>query len=125
MSRTDSLSPSIPEPSPPRPRLNWLGQILVALVLIIGIGASIYAGMMLGLIVGLNRAGPKFNEPRPGVGLAPDLSGLFEGAADIVVGFVVGILGGLVVGLILAWLVYRFALKRLALSIPGLTRTIS
>src|SRR5687767_965605 len=125
MSRTDSLPPSIPEPSQPRRRLNWLGQVLVALVLIVGIGVSIYAGLMVGLIAGLNRAEPKLNEPRPGVGMAPDLSGLFEATADVVIGFVLGILGGLVVGLILAWLAYRYVLKRLALAFPGLTRPIS
>ena len=124
MSRTDSLPPSIPQPAPPKPRLNWLGQVSVALVLIVGIGVSIYAGMMVGLIVGLNRAGPKFNEPRPGVGMAPDLSGLFEGTADIVIGFIVGILGGLVAGLVLAWLTYRLALKRLALAVPSFRRDL-
>jgi hypothetical protein len=117
MSRTES------PPQEPKPQLNWVGQILVALVLIAGLLVSTYAGLMIGLITGLDRAATDLNAPPgKGVGLAPDLTPLMDATADVVIGFVGGIVGGLVVGGVLGWLAYRFLLKRLALAIPGLRR---
>jgi hypothetical protein len=114
MSRTDPIPP-------PKPQLNWLGQTLVALVLIAGLAASMYGGLMVGVIVGLNRAEPKLNAPPgKGVGMAPDLSGLADATADVVIGYVGGLVGGLVIGLVLAWLGYRYVLKPLALAVPSL-----
>jgi hypothetical protein len=116
MSRPNSAAP------PPKPQLNWIGQVLVALVLSAWLAVAMYGGLMTGLLIGLGRAEPKLNAPGKGVGMAPDLGGLADATADVVLGYVGGLAGGLVVGLVLGWLAYRFALKPLALAVPGLRR---
>jgi hypothetical protein len=110
-----------PDAAPPaKRRLNWIGQLLVGLVLVAILLATVWLGLIVGLTQGLKHAEPALNRPSKGVGLAPDLSGAMEGTVDVVLGYVGGLIGGLVVGLVLMWPAYRLVLRPLALRIPGL-----
>ncbi|HJZ93682.1 MAG TPA: hypothetical protein VKE40_22595 [Gemmataceae bacterium] len=112
-----------PDAAPPaRRRLSWIGQLLVGLIMVAILFASVWLGVIFGLILGLKEAEPALNRPSKGVGMAPDLSGAVEGTVDVVLGYVGGLIGGLVVGLVLIWLAYRFVLRPLALKIPGLVK---
>jgi hypothetical protein len=102
--------------------LNWIGQLLVGLVLVAILLATVWLGLIVGLTQGLKHAEPALNRPSKGVGLAPDLSGAMEGTADVVLGYVGGLISGLIVGLVLMWPVYRFVLRPLGTKIPGLVQ---
>jgi hypothetical protein len=112
----------ISEPRRPKARLNWYGSILLAIVFVLGLSFAVYAGLMTGTILGLQKAEPTLNRPTTGVGLAPDLSPLVDATADFLLYYVGGILGGLALGLIVMFLVCRFVLLPLARRIRGLVQ---
>jgi hypothetical protein len=96
-----------------RARLTWARKLLLALVFAAGVGLFIWVGLLAGLSVGDRWGEPALHEDRPGIGLAPDLSGLFEWGFDLILGAVVGVGVGLLVGLVAMWASCQFLLAPL------------
>jgi hypothetical protein len=97
--------------------------LLTALVFGIGLLVFVWAGWLAGAIYGLKQAEPIVNSPAPpGVGLAPNLGPMVDGAVELGKGLLMGIGVGLVVGVIIMFLICRFVVSPLARRSPNLTK---
>jgi hypothetical protein len=114
--------PIVPAPHFAKARLNLPGRLVLAAVFVTGVACSVWLGLWVGAILGLNAAEPLLNAPAKGVGLAPDLSGLAAGAWAFFGNYAAGIVVGLVAGLAVMGLVSRFALRPILCRIPALSR---
>ncbi len=106
-----------------RPVLNWGGRLLLGLLFAVGVALSIYAGLMIGGIIGLGRGVDTANNtPTQNLGMAPDLSGLVNGTIEFVTYVLVGGGLGLILGVALMWATCRYAFGPLLRYIPALRR---
>jgi hypothetical protein len=119
--------PSVTEaptnPFGPR-RLNWAGRLVLCLTFVAGVALFTYLGLHCGVIVGLERGTPHLNAPPPtkGIGIAPDLSGLVNAAAELGAAVLLFTVGGLFAGVIVMSALC-FLLRALAMRwAPWLTR---
>lgn len=104
------------------PKLNWSARLLVGLLFAAGMAVCTYAGIVYGMVGGLIQSPDALEKPRPGVGMAPDLTGAVEMFLNIGVGGIVGAVLGLLFGVTLMWAFRRFLLSPLLRKIPILTR---
>lgn len=106
-----------------KPRLNQAGRLLLIVAFAAGLAVFVWAGWFAGMIVGLERGALVMEKPRPpGIGLAPNLGGILDGAAELGAALVVGVGGGLLAGSVIMWAGCRFLLAPLLRAVPGLTR---
>jgi len=108
--------------APAARRLNTAGQVVVGLIFAAGVALVTYAGVVLGMIVGVMIWAENANTPKPGVGLAPDLSGPIDLFLGVGAGGLLGGGLGLVAGLALLWAACRYLLAPLLRNVPGLGR---
>jgi len=104
-------------------RLNWAGRLVLCLTFVAGVALFVYGGVLVGAIVGLERGTPHLNAPPPtkGIGIAPDLSGLVNAAAELATAMLLSTLGGLLLGLFVMSVLCLF-LRALAIRwVPWLT----
>jgi hypothetical protein len=103
-------------------RLNWAGRLVLSLTFVAGVALFIYGGVLFGAIVGLERGTPHLNAPpTKGVGIAPDLSGLVNAAAELATAMLLSTLSGLLLGLFVMSALCLF-LRALAIRwVPWLT----
>jgi hypothetical protein len=82
-------------------RLNWAGRLILCLTFVAGVAPFTYAGLHCGVMAGLERGTPHLTGPPPkGIGIAPDLSGLVNAAAELGAAMLLFTLGGLLAGII-------------------------
>src|SRR5690606_31544672 len=106
--------------APGRKELRWGGRLILGLIFATGVAFSIYAGLVFGMILGLQEGVAGAPPPGKGTGLAPDLSGTVKMFVDTGAGGAAGAIIGLLVGLLIMWAVCRLALAPLLRRIPGL-----
>jgi hypothetical protein len=95
---------------------------LVIIAFAAGVAVFVWAGWLAGVIVGMERGAPALNTPRPGIGLAPNLGGILDWAAELSAAMLVGVGVGLLAGLVVMWAACRFLLAPLLRAVPGLTK---
>jgi len=106
-----------------KPRLNSVGWLLHGLVFAVGVAAFAYVGLTVGMVAGVIQGGEKMEStPTKGIGMAPDLSGLVEGAFAFGVATVVGTGLGFLTGLVGMWAGCRYLLAPLLRRVPSFTR---
>jgi hypothetical protein len=105
-----------------KPQLTWVARSLRAIVFTLGVGVFICLEGIFGFSEGFQRMGEVSKEDRPpGVGMAPNLSGAFEGVGAIISSAFDGLGIGLLVGLIVMWIICQFLITPLLRTIPGFT----
>lgn len=104
----------------PAPGLRWPGRLILGLIFAVGTAVSTYLGIVIGMIVGLQKGTEGANEPRPGTGMAPDLTGVIDMFLGVGAGVIVGAVVGLLVGVALMWAICRYLLAPLLRKIPAL-----
>jgi hypothetical protein len=107
-------------PGPAPLQLRWPGRLILGLIFAVGTAFSAYLGIVLGMIVGLHKGLEGANEPRPGIGLAPDLTGVVDMFLGVGAGVMVGAVVGLLAGAALMWALCRYLLAPLLRMIPAL-----
>jgi len=91
--------------------LNWGGRLLLGLIFAVGVALLIYLGLMMGMLIGLERGAEGMeNTPRQNIGLAPDLTGLVNGTFEFAKAALLGAGIGLVGGLAAMWGLCRYLL---------------
>ena len=106
----------------PKPRLTTAGRVLLIIAFAAGLAVFVWAGSVAGMVVGLERAMPAMEKPRPGIGLAPNLGGLVDGSVEFGAATIVGMGVGLLAGLVVMWAGCRFLLAPMLRAVPGLAR---
>ncbi|WP_020473906.1 hypothetical protein [Zavarzinella formosa] len=116
-------SPKIQPPASRRLKLS--GQLLAGLFVAVGVALAIYAGLVYGMIIGLQKGAEGANEPKPGVGMAPDLTGPIKMFFDTGIGGIIGAGLGLLLGSLLMWVFCRFLLIPLFRKVDFLSADVS
>jgi hypothetical protein len=102
--------------------LNWIGYLVLAIFFVLGMTIFLYAGLMFGMLGGVILGGDELNQPgHGGVGMAPDLTPLVNGAGKFAGMALLGVSIGLLGGGVIMWLVTRYVMAPLLRFVPGLT----